>query len=86
MELFSRFGTRLDEETKKKLERGKRIREVLKQQRLRPLSVFEQMAFLMSLTEGLFDPIPLEAIANLKQNMLLSIKELLPELRKKMNH
>lgn len=60
LETFSRFGTRLDESTRKILEHGKRIRICLKQQELQPMSVPEQIIVLLALTNKLFDAIPVE--------------------------
>jgi F-type H+-transporting ATPase subunit alpha len=59
LETFARFGTRLDERTRKTLEHGRRIRAVLKQPQLAPVSVPEQILLLLALTHGLFDEISL---------------------------
>ncbi len=59
LETFARFGTRLDENTRKTIEHGKRIRESLKQEELQQLTAIEQICVLLSLKEGLFDMIPL---------------------------
>ncbi len=42
LEIFSRFGTQLDENTRKILERGKRIREILKQNQYAPYLAIPQ--------------------------------------------
>ena len=55
LEAFARFGTRLDEETRATLRRGRRVREVLKQPQYAPIPVAEQVAVLLATTEGLFD-------------------------------
>ena len=72
LENYARFGTRLDENTRKTIERGKRIRSWLIQQELQPMSVAEQIVVLIALTNGFFDTIPLyqvqEAEAHLKRN------------------
>jgi F-type H+/Na+-transporting ATPase subunit alpha len=62
LEAFSRFGTRLDEETRRSLERGRRVRAVLQQPQYQPIPVPEQIAVLLAVTEGLFDPLPVEDI------------------------
>ena len=62
LEEFSRFGTQLDEATRRKLERGRRVREVLKQPQYRPLPVGHQIAVLLAVTEGLFDGIPADRV------------------------
>ncbi len=60
LEAFSRFGARLDEDTRKTIEHGQRIRACLKQAEHSPVSVPEQIAILLALTAKLFDSIPLE--------------------------
>src|SRR6056297_2180281 len=62
LESFASFGTRLDESTKKTLERGKRIREVLNQVQYEPIEVTEQIGILLSVTSGTLDSVPLEKI------------------------
>jgi F-type H+/Na+-transporting ATPase subunit alpha len=55
LENFARFGTRLDEATQQAIERGRRVREALKQPQYEPLPVAEQIAVLLAVTEGLLD-------------------------------
>lgn len=62
LEAFSRFGTRLDANTKKIIEHGKRIRECLKQTIFHPMSVMSQLTVLLSVSENLFDDVPIENI------------------------
>lgn len=59
METFARFGTRVDEQTKKIIEYGKRIRILFKQPEMQPASVPEQLIVLLALMHGLFDLVPL---------------------------
>ena len=63
LEMFARFGTRLDAQTRRQLERGQRVREVLKQPQYQPIPVTDQLAVLVATTQGLFDPVPLERIS-----------------------
>ncbi|TWU38350.1 alternate F1F0 ATPase, F1 subunit alpha [Novipirellula artificiosorum] len=61
LEKFARFSSQLDEDTRKTLERGKRIREILKQPQFQPLEVPEQIASLLAVTSGRFDEVdPIE--------------------------
>ncbi|NDP49396.1 MAG: F0F1 ATP synthase subunit alpha, partial [Sulfuriferula multivorans] len=60
LETFSRFGARLDEDTRKIIEHGRRIRACLKQPEFSPVSVPAQIAVLLALTAGLFDGVPLD--------------------------
>lgn len=62
LELFSRFGTRLDDATRKTLAHGRRIRECLRQGQYDPLSVPEQVIVLLSLASGFLDSVPLEQV------------------------
>lgn len=60
LEAFSRFGARLDEETQKSIEHGKRIRAYLKQSEFSPVSMPAQIMALLALTEMFFDDVPLD--------------------------
>ena len=60
LETFARFGARLDENTRKIIEHGRRIRACLKQPEFAPVSVPAQITVLLALTANLFDPVPLE--------------------------
>lgn len=60
LETFARFGARLDEDTRKIIEHGQRIRACLKQAEFSPVSVPEQIAVLLALTSKLFDSVPIE--------------------------
>ena len=64
--MFARFGTRLDKKTRATIERGRRVRKILTQPELQPLTIPEQIAVLLSVTEGLFDPVELEALPKLE--------------------
>jgi len=66
-ESFSRFGARLDEEARKLIEHGRRIRACLKQSESAPVSVPAQIAVLLALTAALFDAVPLERMAAAEQ-------------------
>ncbi len=60
LETFARFGTRLDENTRKIIEHGQRIRSCLKQPEFEPVTVSGQIAVLLALTGRLFDIVPIE--------------------------
>jgi F-type H+-transporting ATPase subunit alpha len=69
LEMFARFGTRLDETTRGILERGRRVRETLKQHEHDALRPSEQIAVLLAVTEGLFDALPLRQIGPAEQTI-----------------
>ena len=63
LEAFSRFSSRLDETTRSRLERGRRVREVFKQPQFATLDVSEQIAVLIAVTAGLFDHVAIDDVA-----------------------
>jgi F-type H+-transporting ATPase subunit alpha len=67
LETFARFGARLDEDTRKIIEHGRRIRACLKQPEFAPVSVPVQIAILLALTAGFFDTVPLDRMTNAEQ-------------------
>ena len=55
LEVFTRFGARLEAAMEAAIQRGRVLREILKQDRLTPLSIEFQMAWLVAYNDGLFD-------------------------------
>jgi F-type H+-transporting ATPase subunit alpha len=80
LEAFSRFGTRLDEETRKSLDRGRRVREVLKQPQYQPMPVPEQIATLVAVNSAVLDDLPLDAIADATDRIRQTLARKLPDL------
>jgi F-type H+-transporting ATPase subunit alpha len=64
LETFARFGTRLDESTRRIIDHGRRIRACLMQPESQPVSMPEQLSVLLALTAGLLDPVPLDKVAD----------------------
>ncbi|MBE3039841.1 MAG: alternate F1F0 ATPase, F1 subunit alpha [Chloroflexi bacterium] len=64
LETFARFGARLDEDTRKIIEHGRRIRACLKQPEFAPVSVPAQIAVLLALTAELFDLVPIDQMTD----------------------
>ena len=79
LETFARFGTRLDEETRHQIEHGRRVREILKQPRGRPLRVCEQVAVMLAVSEGLFDKTSLDQIQPAEARLRGQVTRELPE-------
>lgn len=69
LEAFARFGTQLDEETRRILDHGRRIRWCLNQARLSPLDVHIQIFILLAFTEGLLDSIPLDKLSEAEKKL-----------------
>jgi F-type H+/Na+-transporting ATPase subunit alpha len=74
LETFARFGTRLDDETRRSLERGRRVREILKQPEHDLLSAPEQIVVLLAAAQGLFDVVPVERVAEAEEELRRAIR------------
>ena len=57
---FAQFASDLDEATRKQLDRGRLVTELMKQPQYAPLSVAEQALTLFAVTKGYFDDVPVE--------------------------
>ncbi len=69
LEAFTQFGSDLDEATRKKLDRGKRTVEILKQGLHEVMPVNKQVLSIFALTNGYFDDVKVEDIARFEQEM-----------------
>ena len=69
LESFAQFGSDLDEFTAKKLERGKRTVEILKQDKNKPLPVENQVLIIYALTKGHLDDIPVIDITRFEDEL-----------------
>ena len=66
---FAQFGSDLDEETKNKLERGKRLVEIFKQDQFSPVPVANQVLIFFAVIKGLLDDIPADKINNFETGL-----------------
>jgi F-type H+-transporting ATPase subunit alpha len=55
LEVFTRFGAKLEASMEKAIKRGRLLREILKQERLAPQPISFQLAWLVAFNEGRFD-------------------------------
>ena len=70
---FAQFGSDLDEATKKQIERGQRLTELLKQPQYSPLSVWEQAASIEAVNAGCFDDVPTAKIKDAQAALLAKL-------------
>ena len=82
LESFAKFGTRLDDATRKTIDHGQRIRVCLNQPESQPWSVVEQICVLLALTSGLFDPVPIEKVKDAEGALRRLPKRFRPTLRR----
>ncbi|MEX1052388.1 MAG: F0F1 ATP synthase subunit alpha [Patescibacteria group bacterium] len=67
---FSQFESELEEETKKQLNRGAKITQILIQDRNKPLSLAEEVCIIWAATQGYLDDIPTEKIREFEEKLL----------------
>lgn len=67
---FAQFASDLDDATRKQLERGQRVTELMKQKQFSPMSVAEMSVSLFAAENGFLDDIPVEKIQAYEQALL----------------
>jgi len=77
---FAQFGTELDPETSARLEKGKRIVEILKQPQYQPMPVEDQVMLIFAVVRRHLDDIPVEAIASFKTQFIDYMHQVHPEV------
>ena len=85
LESFARFGAHLDEETRKIIEHGRRIRACLKQSEFAPVSVAAQIAILLALSAQLFDEVALDRMTDAEQAVRAAVSEIPSEVRERLD-
>jgi len=80
LETFARFGARLDENTRKTIEHGRRIRACLKQTELAPLTVPAQITILLALTAKLFDSVPIDQMPDAERAVREAATHIAPDI------
>jgi F-type H+-transporting ATPase subunit alpha len=85
LEAFSRFGARLDEETRKIIDHGRRIRACLKQPEFSPVSVPAQITVLLALAAKLFDRVPLDQMPDAENALLEAAADIPAEVSGRLN-
>jgi len=74
LEVFTRFGARLEASMETAITRGRLLREILKQGRLSPFSSEFQMAWLVAFNDGLFDDLEIGAVSGSLTALEKSVK------------
>jgi len=87
LEAFAQFGSDLDEKTRKQIERGKRIIEILKQDQYDPMPIENQVAIIYAATNGFLDDVAVKKVQGWENDfhkyMRSSQKEILDLIVKK---
>ena len=70
VERFTRFGTEVDESTRKQIRRGQRLREILNQPPNKPMSLAQQVVVLTAAVQGFLDNVSMENIRKYENELI----------------
>ncbi|MDB5160095.1 MAG: atpA [Candidatus Saccharibacteria bacterium] len=70
---FAQFGSDLDEATKKQIDRGQRLTELLKQHQYKPAAIWEQVVSIAAVTNGFFDTVTAAKIKDAQSALLTKL-------------
>jgi F-type H+/Na+-transporting ATPase subunit alpha len=80
MAAFAQFGSDLDATTRRQLDRGQRLVEVMKQGQFAPLPVEKQIIIIYAATSGQLDPLPVAAVQRYERELYAFVEAKHPEL------
>ncbi|MFA0519924.1 F0F1 ATP synthase subunit alpha, partial [Vibrio sp. 10N.222.55.E8] len=82
---FAQFSSDLDETTRKQLDHGERVTELMKQKQYSPMSVAEQATVIYAVEKGYLADVELSKIARFEEELIAYAKSQSPELFDKIN-
>jgi F-type H+-transporting ATPase subunit alpha len=71
---FAQFGSELDPATQRRLERGRRLTEILKQPQYEPVPLADQVIIIYAGTQGYTDEIPVDDVPGYEQRLLAFLR------------
>jgi F-type H+-transporting ATPase subunit alpha len=77
---FAQFGSELDPTTQRRLERGRRLTEILKQPQYEPMPLAEQVIIIYAGTHGYASEVPVEDMPKYEENLLAFMRTKQPQL------
>jgi len=83
LEIFTQFGAKVEESTQKTIEKGKRIKEVLKQPLHEHLSLSEQVLIMFAASQNLMAGLRTEEIHSFERELRKKARSTIPELSNK---
>ncbi|PWJ20255.1 F-type H+-transporting ATPase subunit alpha [Jannaschia seohaensis] len=78
LEVFTRFGSMVDERTERKIAHGRRLRAILAQPEYAPLPLSLQVALLLAVADGCLDDLPLSLIPEVRKRLAERLPQDLP--------
>lgn len=82
---FAQFASDLDEATRKQIERGRRVTELMKQKQYTPMSIAEMAFSLFSANEGFLDDVDVDKVVSFEAAMVSYINSNAVDLVKSIN-
>ena len=82
MQGFSKFASDLDDLTRKQLEKGYRITEIMKQQVNEPMQIEEQIVVIFAAVNDFTQSLPLHKIADFENSLIRHVKRDKPQILK----
>lgn len=80
LEAFAQFASDLDQETKKQIDRGQRMTELLKQPQFSPVPVAEQVVAIYAVSNGYFDDVAVSDIRAAEERLIAFVRNSKPVL------
>jgi F-type H+-transporting ATPase subunit alpha len=80
---FAQFASDLDEATRKQLERGQRVTELMKQKQYAPMSIAQMALSIYAVNEGYLDDVPLNKVLAFEEGLHSHLTNTQGELEKK---
>jgi len=77
---FAQFASDLDEATRKQLDRGRMVTELMKQPQFQPLSVADQALTLFAVNRGYYDDVPVDKALSFESALRAHVKSKFGEL------
>lgn len=77
---FAQFGSELDQATQRRLERGRRLTEILKQPQYSPVPLSEELTIIYAGTHGYCDQVPVDEIRRYEQGLRAFMRTTHPEV------
>jgi F-type H+-transporting ATPase subunit alpha len=77
---FAQFGSDLDEATRRQLDQGLRVQEVLKQHQYAPMPLVDQIMMFYAVTNGFLDDVELRKVEGFEGAFLRYMRDSHPEL------
>ena len=82
---FAQFASDLDDATRRQLERGQRVTELMKQKQYAPMSVFHQAVSIYAVDKGYMDDVPVNRIGSFEEALHAHFENTASELIDKVN-